>query len=117
MAFDRLSFCDGEMEDRADKSISVLINLRAASLKVTSGEKNKKSATHSNSSQTGARFSQIHPAVLGNVTFHLQREQPISDSHALPSLLFHKLNTAFVPLTGFSSSPLKLPQLFWFWSC
>lgn len=35
--------------------------------------------------------------MLGNVTFHLQREQPISDSRALPSLLFHKLNTAFVP--------------------
>lgn len=97
MAFDRLSFCEREMEDWVAKSISLLINLRAASLKVTSGKKNKKSATHSNSSQTGARFSQIHPAVLGNVTFHLQREQPISDSRALPSLLFHKLNTAFVP--------------------
>lgn len=41
MAFDRLSFCEREMEDWVAKSISLLINLRAASLKVTSGKKIK----------------------------------------------------------------------------
>lgn len=63
--FERCSFYEEEILDWVAKSISLLINLGAASLKVTSRKEKKESTKpHSNSSQTGAQPAEIHPAVL-----------------------------------------------------